>query len=386
MSRRLLLPALLLALFVTPRTARAEEDPVFRGKKVSEWVVELKEGKSVNRRRVALLAVEYIGPKRSRKVFPALVGALRGDPDRRIREAAAKSLGRAIAKLLSDPDRDEPLRLDTVRDGLVGALRKDKEARVREAAAAALGKMEKEGRSAVPTLAEALADKDPGTRTAAADALRQIGKDAAEALPALQKALADKDAPRLMRVQAALAIGRIGAPDAQPVVPVLGKLVADAGTPLEVRKAAAESLGLLGRDAGEAAANLAVALADADTELRRAAAAALDQIGPPARAALPSLRKAIEDKDKFVRTVALHAIGRIKNLGEERKAIVTAILACLNDSVIEVRVAAIETFGALGAEGLGPDTKAVIDRLTEVSRDSQQDIRDAARNALKKIK
>src|SRR5579872_6018514 len=78
MSRRLLLPALLLVLLVAAWAARAEEEPVFRGKKVSEWVVQLKEGKTVNRRRVALLALEYIGPKRSRKVFPAMVGALRG--------------------------------------------------------------------------------------------------------------------------------------------------------------------------------------------------------------------------------------------------------------------------------------------------------------------
>jgi HEAT repeat protein len=210
----------------------------------------------------------------------------------------------------------------------------------------------------VGALAIGLKDASPETRAAAA-ALRRLGPDAREALLEIQQVLQDKATERATRVQCALAVGRIGAPDA---LPALKEVVGDAKAPFEVRKAAAEALGQLGRDAAPAASALGQALTAAGTDyrVRREATAVLDAIGPDGRDALPDLIKALKDEDKYVRCHSLRAIGRYgKELGPETKTAVTALLHCLDDSVLDVRVAAIETFGAQGAEGLGTDLKAV---------------------------
>jgi HEAT repeat protein len=386
MKWTLAVPALLLLALPAPGRA-ADDDPVIQTKKLSEWLKMLESDPKPERRRAALLAVELIGPRRSRKVVPALVAALR-DAEERVREGAAAALGRIADKAVNASERADDLRLDAVRDGLATTLRGDKSARVREAAATALGRMKGEARGAVGALAAALKDANPGTRAAAADALRRLGPDAEEALPEIQQVLQDRAADRATRVQCALAVGRIGAPDALPALPGLKEVLADTRAPAEVRKAAAEALGQLGKDAAPAASALGQALTAPGTDLsvRRESAAALDAIGPEGRAALPALIQALKDEDKFVRCHSMRAIGRYgKDLGPEAKAAVTGLLRGMDDSVLDVRVAAIETLGTLGAEALGADLKAVTDRLTDATRDSQKVVSEAAATALKKI-
>ena len=143
------------------------------------------------------------------------------------------------------------------------------------------------------------------------------------------------------------------------------------------------------RMACEAIGLLAMVLVatDSPVELRRAVAAALDQFGSDARSALPSLKKAIKDNDKYVRCLVMHTIGQMKrDLGDETKDVVTVLLQALNDPVLEVRVAALETFGNLGQEALGDDAKAVVDRVSDMTKDSLKDVREGAENALKKLK
>lgn len=384
--------ALLFALLAFAAAGRAEEDePAFRGKKLTDWLTMLRQDKEVKRRRAALFAVEQIGPAKSRQVLPAVVTALREDPAEQVREAAARALGRIILKAIArrDDKSGEPPRLDQVRDALAAALRTDKSGGVREAAATALGHLGEEARAVVGVLALALQDKHPGARAAAAQSLRKLGKEAREAVPELQQVVKDKKAEAMTRAQAALALGRVGAPDALAAVPALKDVLGDAKAPADVRKAAAEALGELGKDAADAAPALGAALTakGSDLPLRRAAAAALDGLGADAKPALPALTLALKDEDRFVRCQAMHAIGRIgKELAPGNKEVVIGLLRCLDDSVIEVRVAAVETFGALGAEGLGPDTKAVLDRLADAARDSNKAVREAAAEALKKIK
>jgi HEAT repeat protein len=386
MSLTRLVPALLLpALLALGSPARGQdEDPPYRGKKLSEWLEMLQNGKDVDTRRAGLIAVELIGPRKSRKVIPALTGALRTNTEPKVRAGAALALGRIAGKARPEDD----LRLDDIRTALEAALRTDQSEPVRESAARGLGYMKGEARGSVGVLARALKDPHAGTQTAAADTLRRLGRDAFEALAELQAVVKDPKVEVATRVHCAHALGRIGAPDAVPAVPTLKEVLADTKAPGDLRKAAAEALGELGRDASDAVPVLAAALtaADADTSLRRECADALDRMGPEARPALAALLKALKDDDKFVRSRCLHTIGQMgKVLGTDSKAAVTAVLVCTDDNVLEVRVAAVEALGNLGPDGLGEQAKAVTDKLTEATRDSQKAVSDAAGVALKKL-
>ncbi len=173
-----------------------------------------------------------------------------------------------------------------------------------------------------------------------------------------------------------------------PAVPALKETLGNAKNSTDLRKACAQALGEMGKDAADAAPTLATVLTAKDTDvvLRRSAVEALDTMGAEARAALPALRTALKDNDQFVRSFTLHAIGRMGGeLGDDRKEAVLAILARMDDNVLEVRIAAIEALANLGTDGLGDQAKAAVNRLTEATRDPQKAVGDAAKLALKKV-
>jgi HEAT repeat protein len=386
MPRTVAALAISLALLL-PAARAAEEEPVFMQRKLSEWVKMVQDDPQPARRRAALLALQQLGPRHARVVVPAVAAALRGDADEQVRERAASVLGALAAR--ANREGIDGFRQESVRESLTVALRGDRSGRVRASAAAALGRLKPEdAAAATPILAAALKDKNPGTRAAAADTLREMGPVAAEALPELQQALRDPAFEATTRALCARAVGRIGAPDAFPALPTLKDVLADPKTPADVRKAAAETLGLFGKDAAEYAGALGDALASprSDVALRRAAAAALGAIGPEGKGALPPLKKALRDDDPFVRCHAMHALGGYgTELGANTRDVVAGLLGCLDDNVLEVRVAAIETLGTLGSDGLGDDTKVVTQRLTDATRDAQKAVREAAAAALKKL-
>jgi HEAT repeat protein len=382
----------LLTLLV-PSFARSEEDdPKIRNRPLSEWLRMLREDPSFDRRRAALIAVELIGPAKSPRVVPAIISALRDDKDDRIREAAATALGRIGERLAARPPAEEaPFTLG--RDALIGALRTDKANKVRAAAATALGRLKhSDAAGAVTDLAAvAGASATPAAaRSAAVDTLRRIGPDAAEAVPALRQALEDRSADLATRTGAAAALSNIGKP-ALEALPALLAVLGDARAPPELVRAVADSLGGLAKYGPEAAAasgRLAELLIaqNSSAEMRRSAAEALDKFASDGRQALTALRKALRDDDRFVRSLALHAIGQQGSvLGTEAHETVTAVLACLRDRVVEVRVAAAETISAIGPEPLGPDLNVVRERLREATHDGQKAVREAADQAIMKL-
>ncbi len=408
MSRCRCLPGWILAAFLVPAVAPVqEEDPTFRGRRLSEWLAMLKGGEAaedqqamlfvlgnsaglpsmwprlVNTRLAGLIAVELIGPAKSPKVLPAILAVLRDDPEPRVREAAAHALGR-----LGPKAREEKIRFEEARDALISALRTDSAGPVRKAAATALGQLGPEAEKAVLSLAAALKDAYPDTQAAAAAALHRLGPVARDALPELQAVLRDPKANVLTRLYSIKAVGAMG-PEAASALNALIEVLTDGKTSTDLRVAAAEALGRLGKAAIAAVPTLAKTMiaTDSPLEVRRATASALDQLGTDARPALPALKLALKDADKFVRCTALHTLGELgKELGTERHDVVKALFVCLNDGVLEVRVAAIETLGNLGAAGLGEDLPAVLEKLTEAERDSRKDVKEAAQNALKKLK
>jgi HEAT repeat protein len=416
-----LLSLTLLTLLGVTGGVRADDDDIeVSGRKLPEWIEILRGEYAEKERQTAVLAVgvaasergiwqsnrnrqqraglialELIGPGKSRQVFPAILAVLRDDPEEKIRESSASSLGRLAARLVADAnaaykhdstiDRKTAVPLSPVRDGLATALRADKSPRVREACAASLGRLEWAAKDAVPALAQALKDTSPGVRGAAVVALGRVGKEAGDAAPALLDVLKDDKADKLMRSQAAQAIGLMG-PDAPVDLEVLLNVWHDAAAPAEVRADVATALGLLEKTS--AAIDLGNELKNRknDVAVRRAAAVTLDGFGAAAKPAVSPLRDALKDDDKFVRALAMHTLGKIgKDLGTERKGVVEDLLTSMSDRVLEVRVAAIETLGALGPDGLGDNLPGVVERLNDAKRDSQKAVRDAATDALKKL-
>ena len=381
-STRSWMLVLIAASLLWSTAARADEDdPALRGKKLSEWIELLQNGKTVGQRRLGLIAVQVIGPRKSRKVTPALIAALRENSEETIRSGAARALGEIASKSRDEDD----LVLDKIRNALAAALRSDKKVAVRRAAATALGEMKGGAIKAVDDLALALKDTDAGTRTAAARSLHQLGPNADEALGDLQTALKNAKLERLTRAPLRPCSG----PHWQGGV--RARLEGHPRRQQERHRTAprcAEALGQLGEKATDAVPALAAALTAKDSEvvLRRAAAESLDRMGSEAGAALSALRKAFKDEDQFVRSLSLHAISHLgRDLGDDRKLVINGILAAMDDNVLEVRITAIEALGNLGTAGLGDQSKAAVTRLTAATRDPQKAVSEAAKVALKKL-
>jgi HEAT repeat protein len=393
----------LVLIALAPASGRADEDePTFLDKKLSWWLAQLQEGKDAKTRRRGMLGVEQIGATRSRKVVPALVKALQEDKDPAIRAAAARAVGRAVAKAMDQAradKKDELPRFDSAREALTKALRTEKADAVREASATALGDIGSDARGAVGALALALKDKHTPTVRAAATALRRMGRDSRDAEAELLALLGDKKADTEARTEAAIALGQIK-PDASGVLGVFKEVLGDEKADLRIRKAVAEAIGKIGKDASDATATLAIILVARDptkaTEdekaaraaLRLAAVTALDHFGTEARVAIPALIKAATDGEKVVRCLSMQILGRMgKELDSNRKEAVKALLKSTEDLNVEVCVAAIESLGALSADGLASEADGVVKKLDRIlTRESRKAVLDAAQAARDKIR
>ncbi len=128
------------------------------------------------------------------------------------------------------------------------------------------------GRS-VAELERMLDDTNPTVQVQGAHGLSLHGAEARPAIPALAHAL--KSSNGLLRQQAALALGEVGAEE----------------TAIEA---------------------LVLALHDSEWTVRRQAAVSLGKIGPAARTALPPLHRCREDENTLVRKAAERALSSIK--------------------------------------------------------------------------
>ncbi len=304
----------------------------------------------------------------------ALLTAL-GDAKWGVRAAAAKALGQigdaaavpGLLHALGDANENKWVRaaaaeaLGQIGDaaaapGLLAALG-DAEWNVRAAAAKALGQIG--DAAAVPGLLWASGDADKGVRQIVAWALEQIG---APAVPGLREALGNAEAR--VRWAAAWALEQIGA----PAVPGLLGALGDAEW--NVREAAAEALGRIGDNA--AVPGLLHALGNAEWGVRWVAVEALGRIGD--NAAVPELLHALGDanENKWVREAAVEALGRIGD-----NAAVPGLLHALGDADAEVRRAAEEALGRIGAPA--------VPGLLAALHDADANVREAAVKALRNL-
>jgi HEAT repeat protein len=212
-----------------------------------------------------------------------------------------------------------------------------------------------EGKSCVALLTNSLNDESPHVRGLAARKLGDYGAAATSAVPSLTRALADKEyrwnflAPdaatqRAVRFDAAEALGKIGPPAKDAAGKLAALMVQD--TDPEVRVSAA--LALFRVDAGNADAmqELIAALKNdkSGTAGPEEAARSLAELGPKAAPAFDALTESLNHRHEFVRTWAIRAIRAVGGT----KA-VPVLLSALDDKNPQVREAAAEALGELGA-------------------------------------
>lgn len=120
-------------------------------------------------------------------------------------------------------------------------------------------------------------------------------------------------------------------------------------------------------------------LKDEDEQVRRDAATALGDIGPAAKDAVPALIVALKkDADEDVRRNVATALGEI---GPMAKGAVPALIIALKKDVDEE----VRRNTAIALGEIGPAAKDAVPALTQALKDEDEDLRDAAQTALKKI-
>jgi HEAT repeat protein len=226
---------------------------------------------------------------------------------------------------------------------------KDKDPEVRAAAVLALSATGADGKPAIEALAQALQDEAWFVRYSATRALQNLGPKAKDAIPALIEALQPKDGVKDFRpircAQAAAALAHIdpSRKEIEGAIPlILEKLLGYDGDGSDgARVVGAELLGECGKAALSALPALLKRLKDEDGDVRVAAAAALIKIAPEkhADAALAAIAAELKNADLLVRIAAADALGE---LGPRAKGAAGALNGALQDPEPEVRQAARE--------------------------------------------
>jgi HEAT repeat protein len=266
------LPAWIAGLVVVALSSlplkAADPDPVYDGKRLSEWVKQLKSKKEADRERageaIASLAVE------SRAVVPALLESV--SDGKETNQSAVTALIRigpdavpAVTAALWDDDVDK-----------------------RRTALLVLGEMGSRARSATGAVLVALRDSDPWNRACAVRTLGSLGSPTA--IPALLPLLDQDD--RELRESAYYALKDLRA-DSKLLLPFLLKWARSKDA--KQRDFALWQAGDLGAEAAPVVPALIAALKDEDVGHQVGAVKSLGQIGPAAKEAAPALAATLKD-------------------------------------------------------------------------------------------
>ena len=293
-------------------------------------------------------------------------------------------------------------------------------------AAMCIGRIGVTNSEVLATLIIAARSGQQNTRFSAINTLGELGPKAIVALPVLTQNLSDSDS--LIRVSSALAAwqiqGKTNAPvaflakeleieldhgsppstvpnnmgphefvlleiagvlhvigsQAQPVVPLLRQLRND--TNVWLRRTATEALWTINRETNELVPICLEAVKYVDPGAPVIEAELLDQFCVEHHVALPELNEMLGSRDTRVQLHAAHALWTVT--GETDKT-VPALVRCLQDHFRcdkdgESRRLAAETLGQMGA-----GARSAVPALAVALRDSEEQVRAAATNALKAI-
>jgi hypothetical protein len=233
-------------------------------------------------------------------------------------------------------------------------------------------------------IVQLIEDKDSKKRLLALFDLEVIGPRRFEGILQAVALAMEKDAEATVRVEAALALGRMGE-DGKDAVPVLAKVLRG-DKDERVRQVAARSLLQMMPHAKKALQALVEALEDSSGPTRAAAAEAIKALGEEARSAAPRLLEYVvkgkgKKEDAPARMYAVLALGRI---GRDAPKTVPALAAVLGDSAegMAVREAAAESLARYGV-----DAQIAAKSLAAALADTKNDgsLRLASAKALAKV-
>ncbi len=332
---------------------RADDDPVYEGKKFSQWVSIAQDEKASVRQRS--LAIEALGklwisdPKTG--AIEHVAARLRADKSAAVRAQSAIVLGSL---------REDDMKKYGAKP-LIEVLKTEPESRVRKEIIAAMAKYPAVCAAGVASLTPSLKDPDPVVRVAAAESLALAGPMAKSAAAELVPLL--KDTERSVRLAAVYTLGRIAPEGATTIAETMAAMLStekdtDTDKALPIKRELLASIGLLAEKSGAVVRALTVALTDPEDEVRRGAARTLGTFGTAAAPAADDLLKAVvTDKTKDIRVDAVRAFGSA--LGPKgvkaRLKDMRALLDPVKQPDYEVRLAVIDEIASLGYEYLGVD-------------------------------
>jgi HEAT repeat protein len=181
------------------------------------------------------------------------------------------------------------------------------------------------------------------------------------------------------RERALKVLGKIGA-DAAPAVQAIAALVKDEDP--KVRTEALFALGAIGPKAASAVPAASEALADPERDVMLTAGYALGKMGPAAKDAAPALHKLLESNDDLVKLTGVWALLQVDPTNDAHvKAAVPQMTAALKNPLAFIRAEAAMTLGDLGQAAA-----SALPELEAAQKDTNRAVREAAAEAVKKIK
>jgi len=265
----------------------------------------------------------------------------------------------------------------------------------RHSASAALKEL---GPKAVPDIIRMLRRKDPFIR-------RQVWSVAAKMPPQFRKGIVSNVKPQragLVHIAGMRAVAAIG-PDAVPALPELSRILQ--GKDLQETWEAGYALGAMGP---EAARVLTAALHSEYPAVMQAALAGLKQIGPAAGQAVPAMIEKLGHHDPAVRMWAVSALSGIgqpavpqllqivehgngevrrgaaqalTSIFPSRRKFIPALLQMIKDDEAASRLQAIVSLTTINATD-----EVTIGAITDALKDSDVNVRQAATNALVRLR
>ena len=334
----------------------------------NEIITHLQSEDSDNVRYAAAFALGAIETRKT--ASPAAKAALEkllDTPDLGLGSIAARGL---LLNHLDDDDDEKAIKVT------VQALGSD-DPNIRHLAVRTLAEMTPRGSEPSPEVVDAfvrvMSDSSPHVVGEVIGALAAQGKSAT---PRVIRGLGNKEL-RPYAVQVAILLG----PDAADAVPALlnawGDTQANDGLKQEIQFA----LGAIGPASKPAIPKLIESLSSKSPEVRYSACYALGRIGPAAKAAVPKLKALLGARDEFDRLAGVWALIRVEPGNSEIQALAIPLLTkTLKDPRGHLRIKAADSLGHIGAAA-----KAALPALKAASKDSDPNVAEAAKAAIRYI-